>query len=149
MIYTGSGRYAIRALVCLAANSTPEQPLPANSVAEAEGIPPFYLAKVLQDLARAGLVSSTRGRRGGFHLGRPAEEITLIEVIRSVEDPGRLEKRCVLDIADCSDEAPCPLHDTWKEFRDQAVRALRTLTLSDMVREMQRKQGETRDDSMN
>jgi len=140
MIYTGSARYAIRAMVRLAIEDGEGQPFSAAGVAEAEQIPPFYLAKVLQDLGRAGLLKSARGRGGGFYLSRPAEEITLFEVVAAVEDPRRLESECVLGIDECSDEAPCPMHETWKAFRDSALDALHTLTVARLVEELQRKQ---------
>lgn len=140
MIYTGSARYAIRAMVRLAIEDGDGKPFSAAGVAEAEQIPPFYLAKVLQDLGRAGLLKSARGRGGGFYLSRPAEEITLFEVVAAVEDPRRLETECVLGIEDCSDEAPCPMHETWKAFRDGALEALHTLTVARLVEELQRKQ---------
>jgi Rrf2 family protein len=140
MIYTGSAKYAIRAMVCLAINNGDGQPFSAAAVAEAEQIPPFYLAKVLQDLGRAGLLKSARGRGGGFSLSRPADEITLMEIVAAVEDSRRLETECVLGIDDCADEAPCPMHDTWKNFRDRALDAMRTLTVAQLVEELERKQ---------
>jgi len=139
MIYTGSAKYAIRAMVRLAIEDGDGRPFSAAGVAEAEQIPPFYLAKVLQDLGRAGLLKSARGRGGGFFLSRPADQITLLEVVSAVEDPRRLEHECVLGIDDCSDDAPCPMHDTWKDFRDQALDALRTLTVARLVEELERK----------
>lgn len=139
MIYTGSARYAIRAMVRLAIEDGDGQPFSAAGVAEAEQIPPFYLAKVLQDLGRAGLLKSARGRGGGFYLSRPAEEITLFEVVAAVEDPRRLETECVLGIEECSDDAPCPMHETWKTFRDGALEALHTLTVARLVEELERK----------
>lgn len=139
MIYTGTAKYAIRAMVCLAAENGGGQPRSAASVAEAEQIPPFYLAKVLQDLGRAGLLKSVRGRGGGFSLSRSPEEITLMEIVTAVEDSRRLETECVLSIDECSDDTPCPMHETWKSFREQALDALRTLTVAQMVEERERK----------
>ena len=139
MIYTGSAKYAIRAMVCLAAHNGQGRPFSAAGVAEAENIPPFYLAKVLQDLGRAGLLKSARGRGGGFFLSRPADEIFLIDVVQAVEDPRRLEKECILGIDECNDETPCPLHETWRSFRDGALDSLRALTVADLVLEVVRK----------
>lgn len=138
MIYTDSGKYAIRAMIYLAGNNE-GRPVAAAEVAAAEQIPPFYLAKILQDLARAGLLNSARGRGGGFCLSRPPEEIPVIEVIEAVEDIRRLSEDCILGLEECGDEAPCPLHPTWKEFRDSSVAALRSLTVAELVRELERK----------
>lgn len=75
--------YALRAMVCLAAH--PGEPLTGRQIAREADIRSEYLAKVLGNLARNGLVSSRRGRRGGFRLSRPAEKITLLDVIRATE----------------------------------------------------------------
>ncbi len=128
-------------MICLAVNSSSDRPFSAAVVAACENIPPFYLAKVLQDLSRAGLLKSARGRGGGFYLSRPPAEIILIEVVQAVEDLRRLETECVLGIDDCSDETPCALHETWKGFRDSALAALRSITVEGLVNEVQKKRG--------
>ena len=91
MIYTDSGKYAIRALTHMASHGNQDEPLSAADIAEAEDIPPYYLAKVLQDLARADLLSSVRGRGGGFLL-KPLQ--------RAGESPGAHTGR--------SESAPAP-----------------------------------------
>jgi Rrf2 family protein len=63
----------------------PDQALPAAKLAEFHGVPPAYLAKHLQALARAGLTESVAGPRGGYRLARPAAEITLLDVVDAVE----------------------------------------------------------------
>ena len=93
MIYTDSGKYAIRALTFMAAQDDQKTPASAADVAEAENIPPYYLAKVLQDLARADLLNSVRGRGGGFLLKRPAEEIKVMEILEAVENLEREQRR--------------------------------------------------------
>jgi Rrf2 family protein len=77
--------YALRASVELAVAG--EGPLKAEAVARAQEIPLRFLEHILLDLKHAGLVSSQRGADGGYWLARPAEEITLAEVIRAVEGP--------------------------------------------------------------
>lgn len=59
--------------------------MPAGRLAEFHGVPPAYLAKHLQALARAGIVESTQGPRGGYRLSRPPAEITLLDVVTAVE----------------------------------------------------------------
>ena len=59
--------------------------LPASRLAEFHGVPAAYLAKTLQALSRAGIVESVPGRRGGYRLGRPPAEITLLDVVQAVE----------------------------------------------------------------
>ncbi len=141
MIYTDSGKYAIRALVYLAGRSDEELPVSAAEVAESEDIPPYYLAKVMQDLARAGLLRSVRGRGGGFALKRPADKIGVLDILGSVENVRRLTTECVLGLDQCNDEVPCSLHNTWKNFRETQLSILSKLTLADLVVELARKRG--------
>lgn len=139
MIYTDSGKYAIRALTYMAGQEDRESPVSAADVAEAENIPPYYLAKVLQDLARANLLNSVRGRGGGFVLRREPEEIEVLEILEAVENIRRLTQECVLGLDQCNDEVSCPLHDTWKKFREDLLDNLHDLTLRDLVLEMEKK----------
>jgi Rrf2 family protein len=62
-----------------------DRALPASSLAEFHGVPGAYLAKHLQALSQAGILEAVPGRRGGYGLGRPADEITLLEVVEAIE----------------------------------------------------------------
>ena len=137
MIYTETGKYAIRALLYLsdADNGT----ITANEIAEAETIPPYYLAKVLKDLSNVGILDSIRGRGGGFKLNRPASEITVLEILEAAENLQRRVEACVLGLDKCTDEAPCALHDYWKEFRETTLATLANLTLADLLSEHHKK----------
>src|SRR2546423_8658865 len=77
--------YAVRAAVELAAADDP--PLKAERIAEAQGIPLKFLENILVDLRQGGIVTSQRGPEGGYRLDRPAEEIKLADIIRSVDGP--------------------------------------------------------------
>jgi Rrf2 family protein len=77
--------YALRALTELA-NVAPG-PMKAEAIARAQGIPPKFLENILLELRHAGIVLSQRGAEGGYRLGRPANEITLADVIRVVDGP--------------------------------------------------------------
>ncbi len=63
----------------------PDQALPAARLAEYHGVPPAYLAKHLQALSAAGIVTAVPGRKGGYRLARPAAEVTVLDVVRAVE----------------------------------------------------------------
>lgn len=78
--------------------------------------PPPDTAKVLQLLARRGFVDWYRGATGGFRLARPADAITLYDVVVALGGEHALTS-CAVGLAECSDCAPCPLHDHWKPVR--------------------------------
>ena len=83
-----------------------------------------YLQKVLLSLRRAGLVEAKRGYLGGFRLARPADEMTLFEVIEAVE-PRALESRCFYGTSPCSEESTCSVHEFWSDLRTRAETFLR------------------------
>ena len=76
--------WALHACVNLAW-AGPDRPLPVAALAELNGLPAPYLNKQLQALARAGVLTSTPGARGGFSLARPASEITVLDVVQAVD----------------------------------------------------------------
>jgi Rrf2 family protein len=78
--------YAVRAVVELAA-ATGEKPVKAERLATAQGIPLNFLENILGELRHAGIVRSHRGAEGGFRLARPADQLTVADVIRAVEGP--------------------------------------------------------------
>lgn len=100
-----TAEYALRAVVSL--GRAPEQPQSAERLSEETKVPRRYLHKVLQDLARGGLVRSQSGPGGGYALARSPEAITILAVINAVAPLERIRK-CPLGIT--SHRSLCPLH---------------------------------------
>jgi Rrf2 family protein len=98
--------YALRAVVYLAQH--PRDSWTTKQIAAATRVPAGYLSKVLQGLSRAGLISSQRGRHGGFQLAGDPEQLSVLEVVNAVE-PIRRITRCPLNLA-THDVDLCPLH---------------------------------------
>jgi Rrf2 family iron-sulfur cluster assembly transcriptional regulator len=73
-------------------------------------IPSPFLAKILQDLARKGLLLSFKGPRGGFSLRKPAKEVTLFDIVEAI-DGTSFTNGCVLGFMECSTTTPCSLHN--------------------------------------
>ncbi len=105
----------------------------AREISQAEQIPMPFLWKIRQNLARRKLVRSFKGVGGGYVLARPADEICVQDVLRATEDRS-LTEGCVLGLAECSDERPCPLHPSWKEIREQLNTLLCHTTFADLAR---------------
>ena len=83
---SNKGRYGVRALYDIAFHND-GRPTQIREIAEREMIPARFLEQIFQDLKRAGIVGSKRGPRGGYHLARPADKISLGDVIRALEGP--------------------------------------------------------------
>lgn len=133
MIYTKTGEYAIRAILYL--SRQPEERLVMSSeVAEKEDIPAHYLAKILQRMAKYGYVDSFKGRGGGFRITEMANNSTILEVVERVEGPV-INLKCVTGLKECSDEAPCPLHEEWAELRDRIHNLISSKTVKQVATE--------------
>ena len=105
-MFSSTMEYALRASVYLAAQEG--RACINQEIAEAMQVPAGYLAKVLQNLRRSGIVKSQRGMNGGFVLSRPAENITILDVVNAVDPVPRITK-CPLGLPEHRDQL-CPLH---------------------------------------
>ncbi len=125
---SSSTGYAIKAL-----NALPNpggKSLAAEAVAERADVPGPYLAKLVQRLVEAGLVTSKQGRSGGLLLAKDPSDITILEIASAVEATPRFD-RCLMGLSQCSDDRPCPAHNFWKGQRAGVESWLRTTTLAD------------------
>lgn len=137
MIYSKPCEYAIRALTYLASFEA-ERPALGEEIARAESIPAPILGKILQELVRKGLLDSRRGPGGGFRLSRRPSQITLQEVVAAVDGLDHFFQ-CVTGLPQCGEDAPCPLHHTWKNVRARILHDLETTSLAEMARAVARK----------
>jgi Rrf2 family protein len=128
---TKTGLHAVRALLALA--RLPEGAYAGSAaVAREIGAPPNYLGKLLQMLAREGLVQSQKGLGGGFRLARDPGAISLLAVVEPIEQVSRWSG-CILGRPECSDTFPCALHERYKQVRNDYLRLLRDTTLADLL----------------
>ncbi len=129
MIYSNACEYAIRALAHLARH--PDQLHLAREIAESERIPYYFLSKILQTLARQGLLRSAKGRGGGFELAKAPNRISLYDIKVCIDGDNDLYE-CAVGLSRCNDKQPCPLHDTFKPLREMIQTYLKETTLADM-----------------
>lgn len=132
VVLTRTGGYALQAALAIAGMGADGHPVRAHEIADALSLPANYLAKILQALARAGILESERGRRGGFRLARDPSEIRLIEVVEGFDDLGR-ERRCLLGRGTCGEAGGCPAHKEWLDASAPAFRFFETRTLADLM----------------
>ncbi len=137
MLYSIPCEYAIRALAYLA-RSSDRSTAQGREIARAENIPAPVLGKILQELVRKGLLASRRGPGGGFRLARRPGLITLRDVVAAIDGLDHFLE-CAVGLERCADDAPCPLHDTWKGLRARVMNFLETTTLDEMARAVARK----------
>jgi len=131
MILSRTSQYAIQALIFVATQPRGE-PVLNRTMAEHLRVPPAYLAKILQQLCRGGLLHSARGRQGGFFLREGGEKTDLMTVIALIEG-GRFVDDCVLGLKVCEDRTACPLHFRWRPVKDRIVAILKEQTLESLA----------------
>jgi len=114
MKVTKSTAYALHALMYMVRHNT-QLPATTATVAKAEGIPSDYLAKIFQQLVRAGIVKAVRGRKRGYVFARPPEDISLLELFEVVEG-GQLFDDCFLRHCECGGTTDnCRIFAIWVE----------------------------------
>ena len=137
MIYSRSAEYAIRAFVHLAAVPEGKYAM-VKQIAEEADIPSHFLAKILQQLARKGFLRSSKGPTGGFCLRVPAPEMTLLGIVDAVDGLADFE-RCPAGMAECNDQAPCGMHDSWKALRNRIMEYLERTSIEDLAKGFEQK----------
>lgn len=128
-MFSQTAEYALRAIVTLAQD--PTTPWTAQAIAAKTLVPQDYLMKVLQPLAKAGLVTAQRGRNGGFSLARPSRQINVLDVITAVEPLQRI-KHCPLGIKSHGANL-CPLHRKLDDALLSVERAFSSTTIAEIV----------------
>jgi Rrf2 family iron-sulfur cluster assembly transcriptional regulator len=146
LIHSAATKYAIRA-VCHIGHLPPGSKAQVKEISEALDIPQAFLSKILQDLARKGILSSTKGPGGGFSLNCSPEDCSLYSLVEAVEGP-LSEGECLLGLSLCAEETKCPLHDTWKDIQDAFRQTMESTSVKDVVEADKRKRAALEHDSL-
>ncbi|MGH9320433.1 MAG: RrF2 family transcriptional regulator [Vicinamibacteria bacterium] len=125
--------YALTALIHLAHQGEGSS-WSAREIAKGYGLPPDLLAKILQKLAREGLVVSHQGTKGGYSLGRPADRIQVVSVIEAVDGPLSLTQ-CFTDEGTCDQFDTCNVKSPLQRLNDQVLAMLSQVTIAGMCEE--------------
>jgi Rrf2 family protein len=137
MIYSRSAEYAIRAFVFLA-QVPPGKYAMVKQIAEESDIPAHFLAKILQQLARQGFLKSSKGPTGGFCLRYTASDITLLQIVESIDGLADYQ-RCIGGMMECNDQMRCGMHDSWKALRSRIIEYLEGTTVEDLSKALDQK----------
>lgn len=130
------GEYGIRALLYLARQPRPADLVQLKQIAEQEHIPTKYLEQIMLTLRHAGLLHSRLGVHGGYYLAKPADQINLGQIVRTLDGP-LAPVNCVsqsaYDPCDCPDEAACGLRLAMLDVRNHISSVLDNTTLASIV----------------
>ncbi len=128
--------YGVRALVDLAGQSDVHRPVRTADIAGRQGIPEPYLDQVLTTLNKFGLITSRRGPQGGHVLARAASDITLDEVVATL-DGRNPPLECIDDATECALSGCCAQRDIWRDVEDAIHAVLITTTIADLAERQQ------------
>ncbi len=109
-----------------------EKPVRAVELAQAVDVPANYMGKILHELARAGILKSARGKRGGFQLAVSADQLPLLSVAARFDRLGE-ERKCLLGRTKCSDHDPCATHERWGQLAEMIDQFFRNTTVADVI----------------
>jgi len=128
-------RYALRAMIELAMHEG-KGLVQLREVAEAQQLSVKYLEQLTISLRHAGLVRAERGPQGGYELAKPADEITVLQVVQAVEGPLNLID-CVAQNEACDRTGACAAHALWRKLSSAIGRVLTETTVADLRAEQQ------------
>jgi len=132
---SNSSKYALKAVLYLAVNSSVDQKIMAKDLSVAINVPQAYLSKLLQQLSRHHVVSSMKGPGGGFYLSAQNCESTLLTIVDIIDGDNRLIS-CVLSLNKCNAEHPCPMHGLVGETKTNFITNLENTKVKDLVRDI-------------
>lgn len=122
--------YALRAAVFLARERN-DQPVSFREIAEAQDVPPDFMAKILRSLVENELLTSTRGANGGYRLAKAASQVTFLDVIEAADSPISLNICCDQGEG-CQLSDSCSMRDIWQRGEDAMKDVFRSVYLSDL-----------------
>lgn len=135
---SNASKYAIRSVLFLAENSSPKRKYGALEISEELSIPKHFIAKLLQQLSKENIISSSKGPSGGFYMTKRNLSNNICDVI-SVIDGQEVFEGCFLGLTECDDENPCPSHEIYKSFKEKILDQFKNQTIEEFSKSIQEK----------
>jgi Rrf2 family iron-sulfur cluster assembly transcriptional regulator len=134
---SNSCRYGIRAVIYLASQPEANVKTGIKKISKDLDLPTPFLAKILQQLAKQKILSSSKGPHGGFSLLRDPQKITVLDIVNSI-DGSDIFTNCVMHNGSCesvgADKKTCPLHEDYAKTRENLIKLFRSKTIFEMVK---------------
>lgn len=135
-MFSKSCKYGIRAVLYLAVKTRDGSKKGVQGIADELDVPKHFLAKILQELSRKGLISSIKGPHGGFYMDAKNVQKPLIAVIESIDGP-EVMRSCILGLPVCSDKNPCPLHSKARVYRDGLLELVAEQSIAELAKSVE------------
>ena len=132
-MFSKSCKYGIKATLYIAQKSQHDERVSLKEIADAINSPIAFTAKILQILAKATIINSTKGPNGGFEIDKARlPNISIYQIVQAI-DGNRLLDGCVLGLNVCNADEPCPMHNEFVIIRKQLSETLATSNLLDVA----------------
>lgn len=130
-MFSKTCEYAIRALIFITRRSKDGHKAGIREIAASIDAPEYFIAKILLDLGKKGLVQSLKGPTGGFYMNNRLMQISLADIVKAV-DGDKIFSGCGIGLDHCSEKKPCPIHDEFKKVRKDIYNMLQSAKLGDL-----------------
>ncbi|MVT09134.1 RrF2 family transcriptional regulator [Chitinophaga tropicalis] len=137
-MFSKTCEYAIRAVIYIAQQTKDGSKVGIKDIARGIDSPEHFIAKILQDLSRKGLIQSLKGPTGGFFLDESDRKTSLAEIVKAV-DGDEIFSGCALGLKQCSDKEPCPMHHEFVKIRKNISDVLTKARLGDLEEKLDKK----------
>lgn len=132
MIFSKACEYGIRATIYVAQKSLNQERCSMKDISKEIGSPEAFTAKILQKLVKADIIKSIKGATGGFEVGaKEMKKIKLADIVIAIDGDFN-EKKCVLGLKKCSEDQPCPVHNTYKFIKKDVLSMIHHTSLFQM-----------------
>jgi len=131
-MFSKACEYAIRAMMFIAQKSKAGERVGIKDIVKGIDSPEHFVAKILQELSRKGLIQSLKGPNGGFYMDAANLKTSLAEVV-SAMDGDQLFTGCGLGLKECNEKKPCPIHDEFKLIRTKLKSMLETTQIGEFT----------------
>ena len=135
-MFSKTCEYAIRAMIFIAQKSTAGNKVGIREIAKAIDAPEHFIAKILQELSRKGLVQSLKGPTGGFYLEQGSSHCSLADIVKAV-DGSKLFTGCGLGLKNCNEARPCPIHNEFKKVREDIYAMLEDSKIGEFSKQLE------------
>jgi|SRR5699024_270548 len=135
MLLSKSCVYGLRASLLLASISGDDY-VTIKELSEGLSISYDFLTKILQQLTSSGIMKTKKGPKGGIKLAKPAEAISLLQIVKSIDGIEQFEQ-CLLGLPGCGTEEPCPMHDWWSAKQEEITNIFETTNLLESADDLQ------------
>lgn len=134
-MFSKACEYGIRAVIYIVSVSATGKKAGIKEICQHIKAPEPFTAKILQNLSRLGIISSSKGPSGGFYIEDNSTEIRLIDVVRAI-DGEKLFTGCGLGVEVCSESKPCPIHYEFKKIRESLKVMLEKTSIQDVAKDL-------------